>query len=468
VRIAVPVEREPQFITQIIQWGGQALILALPLWIDPWAAQPFEPAKVALLRGGVVALTLIALLGMVVSAEVRRTFAHNLRQAGPLSAAVLLYLTCVMLATAFSLSPRQSLWGQSDGHGLATLTSMALLWALLVGSRRIDRDPIDLIDLLLAGSAPICLYALIQAAGWDPLAWRTDSVSPVLSTLGRSNFLGAYLAILLPLTLYRLSSAWIAHPRLGDPRVQRTLILLALQSLCLLLTLARAAWLAAAAGAWIFLWLVPNPPRRKAILLMGVAALLALTVLVGNHLGRSGWPASANASTAIRADVAAPENAEYADVRTESLARRLIIWRATLPLIVERPILGHGPEMFVTVFNGRYLPGSLYSGRDVIVDDPHNQLLESMIATGLVGTIAWLTLLSILGWGLMVQLRQENTPRRRLAAACLGALAAYLAQAQFNPDVIAVSVLFWVLAAVSIPMDAARTLPHPERSDRDR
>ncbi|MBX3002152.1 MAG: O-antigen ligase family protein [Caldilineaceae bacterium] len=447
MRIAASVERESQFITQIIQRGGQALILALPLWIDPWAALPFEPAKAALLRWGVVALTLIALLGIGISAEVRRIFARNLRQTWPFAATVLLYLGCIALSTAFSLSPRQSLWGLSDGHGLATLTSMILLWALLVASQRTERDQTALIDLLLAGSAPICLYALIQAAGLDPLTWRTDSVSPVHSTLGRSNFLGAYLAVLLPLTLYRLHCAWIAHPRSRDRRVLRLAVLLSLQTLCLLFSLARAAWLAAAAGAWIFFWLMPNPRRKKAILMIGVAAILALTVLVGDQLGRSGWFASTDRSTEIHASA---ENAEYAEVRTESLARRVLIWRATLPLIAERPLLGYGPEIFVTVFNERYPPGSLYAGRDTLVDDPHNQLLETLMAAGLVGMIAWLVLLGVLGWGLIVQVQQQNGQRQRVASACLAALVAYGVQAQFNPDVIAVSMLFWIVAAVSL------------------
>lgn len=454
MRLAVAVERETQSIIQIIQWGGQALILTLPLWIDPWAALPFEPAKVALLRWGVVALTLTALLGLGIFPEVWRRFGENLRRAGPVLGAVLLYLGSLGLSTLVSESPRQSLWGLGNGHGLATLASMIVLWALLIASQP---APQRLIETLLWGSVPICLYALIQAAGWDPLRWRIDSVSVVHSTLGRSNFLGAYLAILLPLALYR----WVSAPP-SSRRAWRWLLLLGLYLFILLLTLSRAAWLAAAVGTLTFLWLLPSPrempttcQRFRLLALAGVCIAFVAVVLLGEELGRSQWLKPVDAPIAATSDSATPGYAVYAEIREESLSRRLIIWRATLPIIGERPLLGHGPEMFVTVFNERYPPGSLYAGRDVIVDDPHNQLLELLIAAGLVGMLAWLALLGTLAWQIRRGWQRAQGRQRRWLAACLAALVAFLVQAQFNPDMVAVSVLFWVLAA-TIPFNADR------------
>jgi O-antigen ligase len=118
-----------------------------------------------------------------------------------------------------------------------------------------------------------------------------------------------------------------------------------------------------------------------------------------------------------------------------------------LPLIAERPLLGYGPESFVQVFNERYPPGSLYDGSDVIVDDPHNLFLELLMATGLVGMLAWLALLGTLAWQIHRRWRSASSRRQLSVAACLSGLVAYLVQAQFTPDVVVVSALFWVLAA---------------------
>jgi hypothetical protein len=63
------------------------------------------------------------------------------------------------------------------------------------------------------GSAPVVAHGLVQAAGLDPLDWHTDAASPVLSTLGRANFLGSYLVLVLPLTLRQalLARRWSAY-----------------------------------------------------------------------------------------------------------------------------------------------------------------------------------------------------------------------------------------------------------------
>jgi hypothetical protein len=75
----------------------------------------------------------------------------------------------------------------------------------------------------------------VAAGGWQWLPLVSDARSPVYGTLGRSNFLGAYLALLLPLTLALLFT--------GRQRRQRTTlsVLLVGQVAVLAVTLARSA-----------------------------------------------------------------------------------------------------------------------------------------------------------------------------------------------------------------------------------
>jgi len=428
------------------------LVLLLPLWLDPWAVLPFEPAKAILVRGSAAFLGVTAFLVLSISGQVRRDFSQSLRRTWPLSVAVLLYFLTIALAGFLSHSPTQSFWGASDRHGVLTLWSQIVIFYLLILVVQSARRQEQIIRWLLLDSVPICLYGLVQAMGWDPLAWQTDSVSPVLSTLGRSNFLGAYLAILLPLGFYHLTATW-ARRGIVPAQVAGGLLLVSLQSLCLLLTLARAGWIAAVAGVLVFFWFVPSPgagPRLvyRGSLLVAACVVLALLFFLGEQTGRAYLLDQGDPFSSSTTPMNGTED-EYGALRETSLARRLIIWRATWPLIVERPLLGYGPEMFTTVFNSRYPPGSLYDGTDVLVDDPHNQWLEHLMAAGVVGASAYLLLLALLLGGLILRLSRKTGEPRLFSAACLGALIAYLAQAQLNPDVIAVSLLFWILAAVS-------------------
>src|SRR5262249_38807118 len=72
----------------------------------------------------------------------------------------------------------------------------------------------SLVDTALLGSVPVCLLALGQAVGWDPLPKPWDpaiSSLTVRSTFGSHLFLGSYLVVLVPLTLARLG--WVLRNR---------------------------------------------------------------------------------------------------------------------------------------------------------------------------------------------------------------------------------------------------------------
>lgn len=433
--------------------------LLLPLWLDPWAALPFEPAKVLLVRWYTALLCLAAGLGMALFARFRRESWAKLRLASPAVAAGLGYAALVTLAGSFGLSPHLSFWGASDSHGIVTLWAQIALFLLVIVVVDGDGDRTQLVNWLLLGSMPLSLYGLVQAAGGDPLAWQSDSVSPVLSTLGRSNFLGAYLALLLPFHLAHVIRVWSQRP-VRPGRRAGALLLLGLPALCLLLTLARAGWLAAVAGLLVFLWFLPERSRlprliHRSALLVGATAVLLLYFWLGEQVGHWRFVQPTSLSPGGQPEIPTVATA-YTELRETSLARRWTIWRAAWSLIGQRPLLGYGPEMFVVVFNARYPPGSLYAGTDVLVDDPHNQLLEHLLATGLLGTAAWLWLLGTIAGQGMRGLAAQRGKGRLLTAASLGSLAAWLVQAQLNPDVVAVSMIFWVVAGLVVAGEGYR------------
>jgi O-antigen ligase len=118
-------------------------------------------------------------------------------------------------------------------------------------------------------------------------------------------------------------------------------------------------------------------------------------------------------------------------------------------LLPSRLLFGYGPDTFPFVFEVRY-PRELFrtglAEPGMWVDDPHNILLDALFSTGLLGLSA---LLWILLWFFRTTLKALNrwtdTPKQSLAAAVLASMVAYLIQAQLNPSVITVEVLFWCL-----------------------
>jgi O-antigen ligase len=149
-----------------------------------------------------------------------------------------------IIATATSIAPLQSVLGSfGRGMGLLTMASAVLMFFLVQSECRTLRAVRSIVDVALLGSVPVCLLALGQAGGWDPLPKPWDPAVTwlaVRSTFGQHIFLGSYLVVLIPLTAARLE--WALRERrepAGGPAPARAQWLR---------TLAGAAWVTGAVG----------------------------------------------------------------------------------------------------------------------------------------------------------------------------------------------------------------------------
>jgi len=395
----------PSVNKRIIEAGWLLLAASLPLWCAPWGRNPFELPK-ALLLWAVVAVMGAAWLTRYRMYDARR----NLY---PVSC--ILYLASCILATLFSTNPLLSAQGSYDRMpGLITLLCYLALFLLVADGLREPAQVRRLLAAIAGGSAPVVAYGLLQAAGLDPLGWRVEG-APVISTLGRSNFLGAYLVLALPLTL---AGAYLARDRL---RRGAYITLIGAQLACLLATTARAAWLGALAAGVVLALTVAwrRGHRRLAVAggIVGLAGLLAGLIALTQLPGLEG-----------------------------SIGARATIWRATWPLIVARPLLGYGPETFSLVFTAVYPPELVYlQGRAVLVDRAHNLVLDTLSSAGVVGLLAYAVLVgTALAAGVRAFVRAPDRLTRLVLAAGLAAAAGHLVETQLSFPVTTTAVLFWL------------------------
>ena len=357
--------------------------------------------------------------------------------AGPLT-----LLAAVLLVTTLTAEDwRLALWGSYPrSQGALALLTYVLLCALAAAQFGNLSRAKTVIAAMAATAAPIVMLGTAQFLGWNPLDLVSDARSPIYATLGRSNFVGAYLALLTPLTAAMLFAS--------EGRGGRALwsALLAGQLVLIGFTLSRSAWLATAVALLLFvlLWQWPRLTRTARWVGMCIVGALAFSgpvavLVLGSHtLG--------------------------------SIAARATIWQATARLIAERPLLGFGADALGMTFGRVFPPQLVYlQGRDVFVDRAHNLFLDWTLATGAPGLLAYLLVLAAFAFAVGRALLRPDAPtlstqRRVLLAAILAAVAGNVTNTLVSFDVTPTATATWLLIGMGVALVAPIIQPRTERS----
>ncbi|WP_420644966.1 O-antigen ligase family protein [Candidatus Leptofilum sp.] len=398
------------------------LLLAFltPLFVNLWVEQQFEASKIWLLRTLIWLLVLLWFAGWMT----------NLRPKSlptPLKTLIVILILILALSTAFSTNHFIAIFGTLDrANGVLTQISYFLLF-ICVATHIDATSSRRLLQVAIVTAVPITLFGLAQAAGWQPLPVITDARSDIITTLGRANFTGAYLALLLPLTFAAAQSTTNKLQQFG----YGSLILLEL--IVIAFTQARAAWIAAIVGIGLLWWfqVAPRWPAKARWLsaLAGIATLgTTLLLILQRGIANGG-----------------------------SIAARWTIWQASLRLLWPRLWLGYGADTLELHFPSVYPPQLVYyQGRGVVVDRAHNWLLDWLLNYGIVATLFFIILIFLvlrLGWRQLAEPKdgisqQLEVLPNRWVAACMAAACAQLVGNLFLFEVAATAVLFWLLLGI--------------------
>jgi len=214
---------------------------------------------------------------------------------------------------------------------------------------------------------------------------------------------------------------------------------LAVMGACWVYTYTRGAMLGAAVTLPVILWLAHRRlgsfrPLLLPIMLVTVAMLAAqlLSPQSTNVLSRFD---DANTATTLE------EIPEGGDL---SVMTRLLMWRDTVPVILERPLLGHGPDNFAEPFKrheGEDLRAFFPNGE--IIDKAHNEFFQVAATTGLLGLAAYL-------WVFVSYFRHAYRSGGWPLLALSGGVLAYILQLQTAFTTIATGVTFWAILGVSV------------------
>lgn len=354
-----------------ILWTGLLLLLfLLPLVFSPSLYRSFETAKASLLRMGIVLL----LLGWSIIYVKEKGF--HFFSLTPIIRALLLFLLSFFLSTVLSIEPTLSIFGTHDRQfgliGLLAITCFSLL--LIEGINRGGKKNSVLRVMVLSGTI-FSLYGLLQYFGLDLISWSNAFGNRPSSTLGNPVFLGEVLAMTIPFALslcyyersWRMKNIWILS--------------LLVQFGGLLVSQTRGAWIAVLVSIPTFFLIEPFLYRKteKNFRKKLISSLLILSLIL-----------SLGISCLLLKTEFRYRAASILQLKEHS---RIYLWRDSLKVIREHPILGSGPETFRLSFMPHKSLELARMEKNVNWDNPHNNYLNLWASTGTLGIITYLFLL---------------------------------------------------------------------------
>ncbi len=331
------------------------------------------------------------------------------------------------LATTLSISPADSFWGLPDREfGLITVAGLILFFWLGRGIFNRVRQVESLCLVILIFSSLISLYAVLQKFGLEFISdarivtLGTDkTVIRPLATLGHPNYLGAYLAMVFPFILFyyaRVKKKWL--------KIIIPLIMI-VHLAALYFTLNRGGWLAGMAGILCFLIFYSikiKQPKRVAVL--SIAMLVVIAMFFTGFFGFGG-----------------DKRTKDLTIEGGSMYVRIQEYKYALTKIIEKPLLGYGPETYMYLAMNREYTEKELQIDDRLSDRVHNIFLDMAINIGLIGLIIFIGIFIKMFSTAWKKIQSEVQGSGRLVYIAAGSsLIAYLVEVQFHFDTIVTSI----------------------------
>jgi len=430
-------------------------ILLVPLVFIPDLFDIYDLAKATYVRllvliGIAVWILHISLRGRI---DVPRT---------PLFWPLVALLVISILAAAFSVNPILATIGGLKRHeGWTTfLMYIVILFAASTFFRRKDLPRIA--TVFASVTVLISIYGIAQRYGYDFMSFGNApnyDLTRAFSTTGNPVFLGTYLAVAVPffavLALTLKTQLW------------RRVLFAAAASLgfgAAIFTYSRGAWFGLAVAAPLMLILIGAKPLLRAW--KPLLGMVVLAVAVTGSVVLFNPDSSQFSSSVVERATAS------LDTSQGSTGTRLEMWKGTLGMVAQRPVLGSGLETFKGLFpEHRSLQLIKLEGEYAIPDRPHNEALYIVSSLGLVGLTAVLWALIAFFWFAIKWMRAaagrdpDSPVRWGLAAILVAVTSSLVAEATSFTTMNTTPTVFFLMgfaAALGVPAAKIRRKQLPK------
>jgi tetratricopeptide (TPR) repeat protein len=490
---------------KIIEYSFYALFFLVPLIFSHLTYELFEFNKMLLVY---FISIIIAGAWLIKSLEtetfyLKRTF---------LDIPILLFLIANILSTIFSIDPYTSLWGyytRFNGGLISTIFYIFLYYAFVSNIK--PSKVLKMIYVSVISAAVVSFWGALAFFGRDPSCllingdfgtscWNKlfNPTVRAFSTIGQFNWLAAFIAMILPISVSLMIISQPFYKKI------RYLSVSSLMYLTFTLAYSRGATIGLAAGLLVFFLLAGLDKVRKywkgliasgtvgsaasyfiftsvflknsfdwvwlsALLIIGAVGGLfifvffnALSVLKGNRKWLIVLAIAFLIINVLASNAFSHRPVKVSNVTTESVGtggetdsgqNRLVVWKGALDIAKNFPILGSGVETFAYSYyqfrpEEHNLAGSEW---DVLFNKAHNEYLNYLSTTGIVGVITYLALIIMFYIAtIKLFLKESSGSNKLIIAAFLSGYTSYLVQNTFSFSVVPIALLFYLFPALII------------------
>lgn len=406
-------------------------------------------------------------------------------QTTPLDIPIAIFLASQLVSTFVSFDNHISIWGyysRFNGGLLSMLSYVLLYYAFLSNFKAAEiLKVIDkILKISLVAGIIVALWGLPSHFGYDPTCfvfrgtldvscWTADFQPKVriFSTLGQPAWLGAYLAMLIPISL-----AYFLKEKLSNrkPWILGLIYLSAaiLFYVDLLFTKSRAAFIAVWVGLAVFAVLYYFSQIKEAyknrknlklnlnfrkislhgkMIMATIFIFLGITVFAGQPFEQlKRFTLDNKTSEQKQAETAYHGGALGG---TDSGKIRLFVWQGALDAFRHYPIFGTGVETFAFAYY-QYKPvgHNLTSEWNYLYNKAHNEYLNFLATTGIIGLASYLAVIGLFLWAVWKLTKTElQKNQKTLILALTGGYVSILITNFFGFSVVIMNVYLFLIPA---------------------
>ncbi|MDO8886470.1 O-antigen ligase family protein [Candidatus Oleimmundimicrobium sp.] len=421
------------FFENIIKWSTLLLIFFLPILINPLSGQIFAIPKVIFLR---LMSLIIFLSWLILISSGKSSFKRSF-----LDLPISLFLFFAGLSTIFSVHLHTAFYGEYMRYdGFLALLIYAFLYFVTVNFFRTSGDRKVLLVVLFASACIVAAFGIINHFYLGLFNYGSPiDLGRSGSLLGNSNYLGAYLALVVPLAL--VSMVYLKQINLPKWLVCLTFFL---TSTSLVLTYTRASWLGITVGLLCLILINKESffKSKRAIFLSLTIVILIVAIFFGaNFLGQknlSSLPFAGRLSSLF-------------NLKGGSVLDRLFIWKTAVKIVPDYRLLGVGPDCFGLVYPRYLQPNWASVAVNAFTDNAHFNLLQVLVCQGIAGLLSYVWIFSLfffVTWKKIIKM--EKGSLRAISIGLLCACVAYFVNIQFSFTMVYVTPIFWIIMGLLV------------------